>query len=242
MVTSALVVLVAARALWLRRSTFRIPWELAGSLNVAMQAGEIILLCAPVAHRVGPWLHAVTGLWNMEDLTAHLLYIGGMAAMSVLVVSRLDMTIDEFRHFIRTRIELPGIFFVTIVATVFACAGYGERDLDLILMTQTLWSRAYFLLYIFAVGYLLTFAIPALLVIRRDRRQTRVANAYLGAVGVTILTCVALLADAIPAVTWFMVRAESAGYAFAAWYGWHVRIVNLRPKHPASPRPAPVAD
>lgn len=225
---TGVVYIAAARTLWLRRSTWHVPWEVAATLNVALQAAEIVLISGPVARRISPILHAITGLWNIEDLIGHLAYITAMAAMTYMVVSRLDMSEVQFDRYVHRRIEIPSAIFLPIVFVMFYYAGFGNREFDPVLAHPNLWSRAYFLMYVVADCYLLAHAIPALVIIRRDSRQKNTATAYLCAIGVSIVTCVVMLIGSYPMLVWVMIRAETAAYAIAASYAWRARVKRLR--------------
>lgn len=228
----AIVFLAASRALWNRRTTWRIPWEVAATLNVALQTAEIILISGPVSRWLGPKLHAATGIWNLEDLAGHLAYIIGMAAMAFTILSRLNMPDAALAQYIKHRIEFPLALFIPAVMMVFECAGFGDgRDVDLVLAHPTLWTRVYFLMYVGAVIYLLALVIPALLIIRRHQHQKPTATVYLCATGISGLCCVAIIVG-IPVLVWVLIRAETAGYAIAASFAWSMRIRFLRGSRP----------
>jgi hypothetical protein len=226
-VLSALVFTLAARAVWLRRSTWRVPWELAGTFNVVAQTGELFLLSRHADRWLSGPLHSVTGLWNIEDLLGHLLYMCGMVSVTYMVLAQLNMSDRQFSRFLKRRVELPAHLFFPFAWMMFALAGFGERDSDMILDAPTVWSRFYFLMYVLADFYLLWLIIPALYIIRRDPRQRAAATVYLGAAYITLAGCIAVLID-IPVVVWVGIRIETAAYAVAAIYAWHARARYLR--------------
>lgn len=224
---AVVITLAAARALWVRRSTWLVPWEVATSLNVVLQTVEILLITGPVSRWVGPKLHAITGLWNMEDLIGHLCYFCAMTFLAYAVLSKLDLSDRQLAWYTKRRIEVPATLFVAVVIAIFLAGKFGDHDTDMVLMHPNFWTRAYFLMYILADAYLLSMVIPALLILRRDRRQKRMATAYLCAVAITVLTCVIMLIG-LPMATWLVIRVETAAYCIAASYSWHVRSRNLR--------------
>jgi hypothetical protein len=231
---AVIMLLATMRALWVRRSTWRVPWEMATTVNVVLQTVEIVLISGPVSRRIGPILHTATGLWNMEDLIGHMCYISGMATMTYMILSRLDMSANQFRLYVKKRIELPANLFLPVVVVVFIAAGFGDRDIDLVLTPSTAWTRAYFLLYICADIYLMSMAVPALLVIRRERSQRRIATGYLCAIGISAITCVIMIIGISQTLVWLTIRIETIGYAVAASYGWYARIHGPHDKTPCS--------
>lgn len=224
---AAMVLLATIRALWVRRSTWRIPWEIASTLNVSLQFAEIFLISGPVARWLGPKLHAATGLWNMEDLTGHLCYMIAMTYMTYMALSRLDISDERLARYVRRRIELPMLLFVPTVVALFMFGGMDSHPFDLVLSHPTPWLRIYFMMYVAGALYLLTMAVPALLIIRRDPRQKHTATAYLCATTVTVVTCATMVVG-IPILTWVLIRVETASYAVAASYSWGVRRRLLR--------------
>src|SRR6478735_3967430 len=60
-------------SLWIRRVTWSCRWEVAATLNIALQGLAVILMSPFASETLGHWLHALTGMWNLED------YIGNDA-------------------------------------------------------------------------------------------------------------------------------------------------------------------
>ncbi|HET9874904.1 MAG TPA: hypothetical protein VFQ37_03965 [Mycobacterium sp.] len=216
-------------ALWIRRHTWRMPWETAATANVALQTLNVVLLWPLVSHWISPKLHAVTGLWNVEELVGHIAYTLGLAAVLYMAAARLDMTGRQFSRFVNLRIGLPLALFIPVVIAIFMHAGLGLHDVsDLVFVDVSPWLLCYWCLYIAAIAYLLGQAALALLALRRDPRQTRAADFYLAAIGVSLLCCFAFLVDANSMVKWTLIRAEVVAYALAAGYSWHMKVRYLR--------------
>ena len=77
----SLLVLIAitigciAWSLWIRRVTWTCRWEVAATLNIALQ-GAAVLLMSPLANEtVGQTLHTLTGKWNLQNYIGHDCYI-----------------------------------------------------------------------------------------------------------------------------------------------------------------------
>ena len=224
-----LTLLTGVWALWVRRYTWRIPWEKPATFNIALQTVDVLLVSAPVSRWLSPRLYALTGQWNLEELIGHLAYMTGMSAVLYMTVSRLNMTDRQFAHFVRHRIELPATVFVPAVIAVFLFGGLGAQHVpDLALEEQTRWLNIYWLLYVAGLAYLLAQIAQALLILRTDPVQTRVANLYLVAVGVSALCAVAFLTGFTDPLGWLLIRAEVVCYAIAASYSWQSKVSYLR--------------
>ena len=58
-------------SLWIRRVTWSCRWEVAATLNIALQGIAVILMSPLASETLGHWLHALTGMWNLEDYIGH---------------------------------------------------------------------------------------------------------------------------------------------------------------------------
>lgn len=222
-------VAIAMFALWVRRHTWRIPWEAGATANVALQSAKVLVVCSPIDRLIGTPLHAVTGLWNCEELISHLAYVGGLTALMYTTVGRLTWPPGRLRRFMRQRIELPAALFVPITISLFIAAGCGDRDVpDLLLVRTTPLLAMYWLMYIGACLWLLGHAAWALIILRRDPRGSGASDAFLAAIAVSFLAAGSFIFDTDPIIRWALVRAELIGYALAAIYSWHRKTAALR--------------
>lgn len=211
---------VAVLALWITRRSWLIPWERPAVLNVALQIPKVIVAAPAVDFRISSKLYALTGIWNLEELFAHLCYITGMFSLLYLVASRLDMTRAQWRSFVRYRIELPAVLVFSLCSFMFVQGPGKSHVQDTITAEPTNWLRWYFFtMHAFEV-FLLVQIGQGLMILRRDRRSRKAANAYLCAVSVT---CIAILAFQLEIVCmqFVWIRFELIGYAIAASYTWH---------------------
>src|SRR6476469_8904550 len=81
-----------AWSLWIRRVTWSSRWEVAATLNIALQGLAVLLMSPWASETVGHWLHALTGKWNLEDYLAHDAYI---VAASAIVYNTLGRLADD---------------------------------------------------------------------------------------------------------------------------------------------------
>ena len=77
----AITIACVAWSLWIRRVTWSCRWEVAATLNVALQGGAVLLMSPLASETLGHWLHALTGKWNLEDYLGHDLYIVAASAV-----------------------------------------------------------------------------------------------------------------------------------------------------------------
>jgi hypothetical protein len=223
------VTLVAALlALWRIRHAWRIPWERPATIAVSLLTLDVLMMTRQLNWWLSRKLHAVTGLWNLEDLTGHILVVVAMCSLLYLVADRLDLTPSQFRWFVRFRIELPATLAIALMVALFVTGDITDRYIpDTVAHEATGWLRGYWLTMSVACYYLLWNIAQVLLILRRDPRSRRAATAYLVAVGVSVCCGVAFIL-AIEPLQWLMVRAELVGFAVAASYTWRSKAADLR--------------
>jgi uncharacterized membrane protein YiaA len=202
------------------RGTWRVPWERPASINVCCQAFKIVVVCKAWNHTVSSWLHYLTGVWNLEELIGHIGYFIGMFSVLFLVVSRLDMDRQQFRSYVRYRIELPAVLIISFMTIIFV-TGLGRHYIpDTVRSQTTEWLRLYWLVISVALTFILYQITRALLILRTDPRSRKAATAYLVAVG-TSAACLVAFQLEIPILQWLSIRVEVVAYAIAASYTWH---------------------
>ena len=77
----ATTVCAMAWSLWIRRVTWNCRWEVAATLNIALQLGAVVLMSPAASETVGHLLRELTGKSNLEDYIAHDLYIVAASAV-----------------------------------------------------------------------------------------------------------------------------------------------------------------
>ena len=82
--------LCIAWSLWIRRVTWSCRWEVAATLNIALQGVAVLLMSPLASETLGHWLHALTGKWNLEDYIGHDLYIVAASAIVYNALGRLQ--------------------------------------------------------------------------------------------------------------------------------------------------------
>src|ERR1700756_5042415 len=78
-----------AWSLWIRRVTWSCRWEVAATLNIALQGAAVLLMSPWASETIGQALHVLTGKWNVEDYLGHDCYIVAASAVVYNAVGRL---------------------------------------------------------------------------------------------------------------------------------------------------------
>lgn len=227
---AAVVALAASLvALWIRRCSWRIEFEIASTVSVALQGAAVLILCPGINDYVSRACHALTGLWNFEDFLAHTLYIGGLASLLSMAMGRLNVTIPQFRALVIQRIVWPMTLFVPIFLAVFVFGNIGSYDEgDMWLADPSTWTlgqRCYWTILTWSAGYLLLQTGYVLRKLRRSNSQRGIATLYLGGIGMSMIcTCLLLINPFSQVLAWFGMRVALVLYAFAATWSWRRRI------------------
>jgi hypothetical protein len=90
---------------------------------------------------------------------------------------------------------------------------------DTIATDATKWLHAYWLTMVSFVAYILVQVFNGLRVLRRDPRSRKAATAYLWAISVSAVCCLAFMLE-LEKLQWVLVRCEVIAYAIAAGYAW----------------------
>ena len=129
----ALAVLIAitltciAWSLWIRRVTWSCRWEVAATLNIALQGAAVLLMSPLASETLGHWLHSLTGMWNLEDYIGHDMYI---VAASAIVYNALGRLQDDhaMQATFKQYVERPATLCIPLLLATFSL-GNGATDL-----------------------------------------------------------------------------------------------------------------
>jgi hypothetical protein len=128
----ALAVLIAittaciAWSLWIRRVTWSCRWEVAATLNIALQGTTVLLMSPLASETLGHWLHALTGMWNLEDYIGHDLYIVAASAIVYNTLGRLQDDNAMQRTF-KQYVERPATLCIPLLLATFSF-GSGAKE------------------------------------------------------------------------------------------------------------------
>jgi hypothetical protein len=226
----------AGASLWTRRLIWSCPWEIATTLGIALYSVGAVLTSPLATTITGRALHAVTGIWHLDDYLGHICYIGAAGAIVYAALSRL-VDDDILRASIR-RLELPAILVVTAMLAALSMSdtnsGYYP---DMHEVPVDTWLTVYWLLLNGMLMYLFMSAARALLILRQDERSRRTADIYIVGSVYGFLACVAGLANALMpqlhamgagSVVWFFICASGVAFIAGAAYSWRTKMRPFR--------------
>jgi hypothetical protein len=219
-------------SLWIRRVTWSCRWEVAATLNIALQGLAVILMSPFASETLGHWLHALTGMWNLEDYIGHDAYI---VAASAVVYNALGRLADDhvMQMTFKQYIERPATLCIPLLLVTFSI-GNGARVYrsDFFEVPTDFWLALYWLLLCGMLTYLLGYGARALLILRKDPRSRRIANIYLVASASGILACtVRIITAYVPplqaieggTLVWIFACGCGAGFALTSAQSWRIK-------------------
>ncbi|OYN80737.1 hypothetical protein [Mycolicibacterium sphagni] len=221
-----------AWSLWIRRVTWGCRWEIAATLNIALQGAAVFLMSPLASETVGQWLHSLTGMWNLEDYIGHDCYVVAASAIVYNALGRLqddNATQAAFRQYV----ERPATLCIPLLLATFSMGNGAKiyRD-DFFTVPTDFWLSAYWLLLCGTLIYLLGYGSRALLILRRDPRSRRIANVYLAASASGITACaIRIITAYVPrlqeleggTLVWLFACSCGAGFALAAAHSWRIK-------------------
>lgn len=221
-----------AWSLWIRRVTWTCRWEVAATLNIALQGAAVLLMSPLASETLGKFLHSLTGKWNLEDYIGHDCYIVAASAIVYNALGRLQEDHALQRSF-KQYVERPATLCIPLLLATFSVGnGAAIYRPDFFEVPTDFWLSAYWLLLCGTLIYLLGFGSRALLVLRKDPRSRRIANIYLVASASGIVACTVRIVTAyVPSLqaieggtlVWFFACMCGAGFALTSAHSWRIK-------------------
>jgi hypothetical protein len=227
-----ITLLCIAWSLWIRRVTWSCRWEVAATLNIALQGATVLLMSPLASETLGHWLHSLTGMWNLEDYIGHDMYV---VAASAIIYNSLGRLQDD--HAMQTTfkqyVERPATLCIPLLLGAFSL-GNGARiySADFFELHTDFWLAAYWIMLCGTLIYLLGYGSRALLILRKDPRSRTVANIYLAASVSGILACVVRIVTVlVPSLqpiergtlVWVFACLCGAGFALTSAHSWRIK-------------------
>jgi hypothetical protein len=228
----AITLMCIAWSLWIRRVTWSCRWEVAATLNIALQGIAVLLMSPWASETIGHWLHALTGMWNLEDYIGHDAYI---VAASAVIYNALGRLADDhaMQKSFKLYVERPATICIPLLLATFSL-GNGARIYkpDFFEVPTDFWLNTYWLLLCGMLIYLLVYGARALLVLRHDPRSRTIANIYLVASASGIIACAVRITTAYVTplqtieggtVVWIFACLCGAGFALTSAQSWRMK-------------------
>jgi hypothetical protein len=219
-------------SLWIRRVTWTCRWEVAATLNIALQGAAIALMSPVAADTVGQVLHELTGVWNLQVYVGHDCYIVAGSAIVYNVVGRLQDDVAMQKMFTQY-IERPATLCIPVLLALFTMSNASrEFSRDLFTLPTDGWLTAYWIVLCSTIIYLLAFGGRALLVLRGDPQSRKVANIYLAASISGIAACaIRVITALVPTLqpwengrlVWLFACMCGAVFALASGHSWLIK-------------------
>jgi hypothetical protein len=240
MITAITVVatVVTGICVFMRRTAWGCRFELGASIVVVAMLACMLLISPPFATLWSGPLHAVTGLWNVEDLLGHLVYLMGLITLGNVVAGRIDLGLI----WLRPRLEIFLMIVPALLIGIFTQAAPVREYQNLFEAPLTWWLALYWLVVCSAAAWLIVLSVRLLVIVRRDPRSRTTANIYLTALFVDLGCVASVVASQLihgypHVITWLLLDAAVCGYAIAPAYSWRqkTRPLDLRPIDPTTP-------
>jgi hypothetical protein len=221
-----------AWSLWIRRVTWSCRWEVAATLNIALQGIAVLLISPWASETIGRWLHALTGMWNLEDYIGHDAYI---VAASAVIYNALGRLADDhaMQKSFKLYVELPATICIPLLLATFSFGnGATIYRADFFQVPTDFWLNTYWLLLCGTLIYLLVYGARALMVLRKDPRSRQIANIYLVASASGILACTVRIVTAYvtplqtvagATLVWIFACGCGAGFALTSAQSWRMK-------------------
>jgi hypothetical protein len=236
MAFTALIVITLASiswSLWIRRVTWHCRWEVAATLNIALQGSAVALMSPLASETLGSALHKMTGEWNLQNYIGHDCYVVAASAIVYNAVGRLadDHALQaSFKQYV----ERPATLCIPLLLATFTLS-YGSKTYarDFFALPTDFWLTVYWVLLCGTLIYLLVFGSRALLVLRQDPRSRQIANLYLVASASGISACVVRIITALippfqgplgAGLVWLFACLCGAGFAVTSAHSWRQRV------------------
>ena len=189
--------------LWVRRATWRNPWESPTTAASLMLGIALVLIAPDTEQLIGRALFLITGRWHLDDLVGHLLAAAALASSTLAGLMRMP----SLRSRIIPLLQWPFILAVAAMVPLFISTKASHNPMpDMFLIPHDHhWIEAYFAVFWTLLVYLGVLNAWVALHLRRDPRSRPVAHAWLIGVGIG---AGAMLGWALP---WMHVTP---------WYDW----------------------
>lgn len=242
MIKTALVIATLAAilcSLWVRRYTWRSRWESGATLNIALQGCAVLLMSHWASVVLGPPLHRIVGLWNVQHLLGHICWIFAVAAIIQHGLTRL-VNEKQVRGLLGKYVARPLWVGIPLLVTVFVIADESHH-LDMFAApVSDVWLGAYWAVLGGLLIYLLSYACRVLLILREDPRSTATVDLYLISAGFGVAANLIQMGTAWAGVdvalpVWLCACLGATGFAYGSARSWQAKLAWFAPAQAPPP-------
>lgn len=236
-------VAVVAYSLWVRRHTWWSRWEASVSLAIGLEGCALLLMSPFASDDLGPPLHRIFGLWNVQQLLGHLCLVVAVTANIYHVMLRLtDQT--RVQRMFRRQVVVPALLGPVLLVTVFVIA---DADFHTDLFSadgSNIWLAAYWVALGALLTYLSGYAWRVALIVRTDPRAKETVDLYLVSTIFALAFCAVVASTALTSldvavVVWLCACLSVATFAYAAARSWQAKtawfVPGYRSSRPSTP-------
>lgn len=195
----AIVIALAAVAasLYIRRITWHSPQEQAINLSITLQGVAAGLMLPWASRHIGQPLYELTGVANLDDLSAHICYI---TAGCMILLNSFDIHYEaqEVRRLFKQRAELPCTIVITLLVYTHLNGRGGRTQVDdFFNITSGPHLAAYWVILCATLIYTLTYATRLYYSIRDEPGFGWLVTGYTISAGFGILACITKIVVAL---------------------------------------------
>lgn len=235
---------VIAWSLWIRRRTWHNDWEVGATLCILFQ-GLAIFLLSPLGDIFDPFLHRLTGVWNLEDFVGCTLFVGAAGSMVHHALIRLAGT--ETAQLLMDRwAGHPQTLILPLMFAAFVCSnGSKVHTNHFMALRPDAWLTAFWLLLGALVIWLLACGGRLWWLLRAAAKHRQQVTVYLiGSVVGIFATAARMLGACYPALVpegdgafvWIGIAVGAMLFAVALARSWQARAKWFRaPEQPKVP-------
>lgn len=241
MIKTALIIATLtaiACSLWIRRGTWRSRWEAGATLNIALQGCAVLLMSHWASAALGPPLHRIFGLWNVQHLLGHICWIFAVTAIIQHGLSRLVSEAHE-RGLLRKYVARPVWIGIPLLVAVFIIADEGHHLDFFAAPVSNIWLGIYWLVLGGLLIYLLTYACRLLLILRPDPRSKATVDLYLISAGFGVAAHLIQIVTAwagsdgsdVTLPVWICACLGAMGFAYGSARSWQAKVAWFTPEN-----------
>jgi hypothetical protein len=230
------ILVLTAWCLWLRRKTWRQPWDRTVLIAVILHTLGYALCIPSAYHYIGRWLFELTGVTHLRDFLGHMAFMAASVTITYAVASRLLPDRRAVERFM-LRVEYPGAAAAGAMLACLLCSSLTKDrprvPADFFSIRPDGWLSAYLLILAAMNLYLTHVFLELLYILREDPRNKFVANAFIWSTRIWGIAFVVVAVNATGAGVsslwvWVPLCLSSIVSVFAVGRSWRLRTVAAR--------------